>query len=78
MKIIKCNKLVCNLYDENNYAAHIRTLLQALNRELIPKKIHKVIQFNLIAWLKSCMNMNTKSRTKAKNGFEKRLFKANK
>ena len=23
MKINKCNKLVCNLYDKNNYVAHI-------------------------------------------------------
>ena len=23
MKINKCNKLVCNLYDKNNYAVHI-------------------------------------------------------
>ena len=46
MKIIKCKKLVCNLYDKNNYAAHIRTLKQALNRGLIFKKGHKAIQFN--------------------------------
>ena len=26
MKIKKCNKLVCNLYDKNNYVAHIRIL----------------------------------------------------
>ena len=30
MKIKKSNKLVCNLYDENNYVVHIRTLKQAL------------------------------------------------
>ena len=24
MKIGKCNKLLCNLYDKNNYAVHIR------------------------------------------------------
>ena len=29
-KIKKSNKLVCNLYDENNYVVHIRTLKQAL------------------------------------------------
>ena len=26
MMIKKCNKLVCNLYNKNNYAAHIKTL----------------------------------------------------
>ena len=31
MKIKKCHKPVCNLYDKNNYAAYIGTLNQALN-----------------------------------------------
>ena len=25
MKINKCNKLACNLYDKNNYVVHIRS-----------------------------------------------------
>ena len=37
MKIKKCNKLVCNIYDKNNFAAHIRTLKQALNHGLLLK-----------------------------------------
>ena len=37
MKIEKCNRLVCNLYDKNNYVAHIRILKQALNHGLILK-----------------------------------------
>ena len=43
MKINKCNKLVCNLYDKNNYVVHIRSLKQALNHGLIFKKVHGVI-----------------------------------
>ena len=46
MKIDKCKKLVCNLYDKKNYVVHIRSLKQALNHELILKKVHRVIQFN--------------------------------
>ena len=46
VKINKCSKLVCNLYDKKNYVAHIRALKQALNQELILKKVHRVIQFN--------------------------------
>ena len=46
VKINKCSKLVCNLYDKKNYVAHIRALKQALNHELILKKVHRVIQFN--------------------------------
>ena len=53
MKIKKCNKILWNLYDKINYVAHIRTLKQALNHELIFKKVHKVIQFSQKAWLKS-------------------------
>ena len=46
MKINKCSKLVCNLYDKNNYVVHVRSLKQALEHGLIVKKVHKVIQFN--------------------------------
>ena len=35
MKINKCNKLVCNLYDKNNYVVHIRTLKQVLEHGII-------------------------------------------
>ena len=67
----KCNKLVCNIQDEEN----IRTLKQALNHGLILKKVHRVIQFNQKAWLKPYIDMNTKLRTEAKNDFEKDFFK---
>ena len=51
MKIDKCNKLVRNLYDKNNYIFHIRSLKQALDHGLILKKVHRVIQSNQEAWL---------------------------
>ena len=70
MKINKCSKLVCNLYDKNNYVVHIRSLKQALR-----KKVHGVIQFNQEAWLKEYIDMNTKLRKQAKNDFEKDFFK---
>ena len=34
IKIDKCKKLVCNLYDKKNYVVHIRSLKQALNHGL--------------------------------------------
>ena len=46
MKINQCSRLVCNLYDKNNYFVHKRSLKQALNHGLILKKIYRVIQFN--------------------------------
>ena len=38
IKIKKCNKLVCNIYDKENCIVHIRALKQALNNRLILKK----------------------------------------
>ena len=70
MKIIKCSKLVCNLYDKNNYVVHIRSLKQALDHGLILKKVQRVIQFNEEAWLKEYIDMNTELRKQAKNDFE--------
>ena len=75
MKIGKCKKLVCNLYDKNDYVVHIRSLKQALNHGLILKKVHTVIQFYQEAWLKSYIDMNTEYRKNAKNDFEKNFFK---
>ena len=54
-----------------NYVVHIRAFKQALNHGLILKKMHRVIQFNQEAWSKLYIDMNTKSRKEAKNGFEK-------
>ena len=66
MKIDKCNKLVCNLFDKNNYVVHIRSLKQALKHGLILKKIHRVIQINQEAWLKPYIDMNTELKKKQK------------
>ena len=62
MKINKCSKLVCKLYDKNNYVVHIRSFKQALNHGLILKNVHRVIQFNQEAWLKEYIDMNTELR----------------
>ena len=73
MKIIKCNKRVCNLYDKKSYVGHIRSLKQALNHEIILKKVNRIIQFNQEAWLKPYSDMNTELRKQAKNDFERLL-----
>ena len=71
MKVNKCKKLVCNLYDKKDHVDHIRSLKQALNNGLKIKKIHKVLKFNQRACLKSYIDMNTNLRNNAKNDFEK-------
>ena len=73
MEVNKCKKLVFNLF--NKIVAHINTLKQALNHGLKLKKIHRVIEFNQKEWLKPYIDMNTELREKAKNDFEKDLFK---
>ena len=75
MKIDKCKKLVCNLYNKKKYVVHIRSFKQALNHGLILKKVHRVIQFNQEEWLKLYIDMNTELRKKAKRDFEKDFFK---
>ena len=75
IKINKCSKLACNLYDKNKYFVHIGSLKQVLDHGLILKKIHGVIQFNEKAWLKEYIDMNTELKKHAKSGFEKEFFK---
>ena len=75
MKISKCSKIVCSLYDKNNNVVQIRSLKQALNHGIILEKAHRVIQFNRETWLKEYIDMNTELRKKAKNYIEKYFFK---
>ena len=75
MKIDKCNKLVCNLFNKKKYVAHINSFKQALNHGLKFKKIHRIIEFNQEAWLKPYIDMKTELMKAAKNDFEKDLFK---
>ena len=67
MKIDKCNKLVCNLFNKKKYVAHINSSKQALNHGSKLKKIHRIIEFNQEAWLKPYIDMNTELRKAAKN-----------
>ena len=62
------------MYDKN-YVVYVRTLKEALNHDLVLKKVHRVIKFNQNAWFKPYIEMNTKLKTEAKNDFEKQFFK---
>ena len=75
MKMNGVKKLVPNLYDKQNYVIHIRALHQALSHGLILECIHRVIEFDLSAWMKPYIDFNTKLRTQATNDFEKDFFK---
>ena len=75
MKIDKCNKLVCNVFNKTKYVVHINSLKKWLNHGLKFKKIHRVIEFNQKEWLKRYIDINTELRKEAKNDFENDLFK---
>ena len=64
-----------SIEDKENYVIYISALKQAIDHELILKKVHRVIEFRQEAWLKPYVDMNTKLRTEAKNDFEKDFFK---
>ena len=65
MKIKNVEKLVANLHDKTECFMHIRNLKQALNRGMVLKKIHKLIELNQNARLKPYVYMNTDLRKKA-------------
>ena len=46
MKIKKCNKLVCNLYDKKQLCCTCNNF--NINHGLILKKVHRVVQFSYI------------------------------
>ena len=46
MKVNKCKKLVCNLFNKKNDVVHVNSLKQALNHGVKLKKIHRIIEFN--------------------------------
>ena len=65
MKIKNVEKLVANLHDKTECFMYIRNLKQALNRGMVLKKIHKLIELNQNARLKPYVYTNTDLRKKA-------------
>jgi hypothetical protein len=71
----KMKKLVPNLYDKTKYIVHIKNLQYYLKKGLVLKKIHRVLEFDQSAWMKTYIDFNTNERKKSKNDFEKDLYK---
>ena len=74
MTIEIVEKLVTNLHDKTDYVVHIRNLKQALNHGLVLKKVCRVIKFYQNAWLKPCIDMNTKLRKKKQRLLEADVY----
>ena len=75
MGINGVEKLVPNLRDKTNYVIHIQALNQVLQHGLRLDGIHRAIEFDQSAWLKTYIDFNTQLRTAATNDFEKDFFK---
>ena len=70
MKINKCNRLVCNLYDSKTLMLFTKSFKTTTRSWTSSKKVHRVIKFNQKTWLKSYININTRLRTEAKTGLK--------
>ena len=68
-------KLISNLYNKVRYIVHHVALKQYESLGLKVTKVHRGIKFKESAWLEPYIDLNTKLRTKATNGFEKDFFK---
>ena len=62
MKINKCEKLVCNIHNKENYIIHISSLKQALKHCSILSDVYEVIEFDQESWLKPHIMMNRELR----------------
>ena len=68
-------KLVPNFYDKERYVCHVKNLKYYIEKGLVVKKIHRVLQFKQSNWLKKYIDFNTTERAKSKSDFEKDFFK---
>ena len=73
-KVNKVKKLICEIKDKKKYVIYIRALKQVLNNGLKFKKVHRIIQFKLKAWLKAYIDLDTELRKNVKNKFEKNFL----
>ncbi|KAJ8967216.1 hypothetical protein NQ317_001325 [Molorchus minor] len=71
----KLPKLIPNLNNKKQYVVHYRNLKQAIDNGLILTKVHRVLTFSQLPWLKQYIDLNTNMRNKATSKFEKDQYK---
>ena len=72
---IKCVKLVPNFLPKSNYIVHSRNLKYYMQKGLILKEVHKVLEFKQAAWIKPYVDFNTEMRRLATSSSAKNFFK---
>ena len=63
------------VYDKKEYVIHMSPLDQALKYRLGLDKVHPAVEFDESTWLASYIDFSPQLRTRAKNNFEKYIFK---
>jgi hypothetical protein len=74
-KLSDLPKLIPNLRSKQKYVVHSRNLQFYLQQGLVLTKVHRVLQFRQLAWMKPYIDFCTALRTLAKNDFEKDFWK---
>ena len=75
IKVGEVNKLTPNLKDKNGYVIHYKNLQMYKSLGMKVVKIHRVLKFSQMDWLKDFVMFNTRKRMKATNMHEKDYFK---
>lgn len=69
------DKLMLTLRKKNNYVLHHRNLALYLQLGLRATKVHRVLRFVEIPWLRDYVNLNARKRAESENDFEKNFYK---
>ena len=68
-------KLICDWVDKKNYLIHYRILIFFVRHGMVTDKVQEIISFKQSKWLEKNFSPNTQKRNRAKNDFEKDVFK---
>lgn len=71
----KSTKLLCTLLPKTKYKVHYRNLLLYIQLGFVVTKVHRVMRFLQMDWMKSFINHNTSKRALATNTFLKDFYK---
>ena len=71
----KSKKLICDWTDKKKYLIHYKMLKLYVRHGMIVEENHEIISFKQSRWLEKYNSFNAQKRNRAKNDFEKDVFK---